>query len=316
MNNKAFAILGATASGKTRLALALAEQFPCEIISLDSALIYQDMNIGTAKPTPAELASVPHHLIDIITPLQAYSAAEFLVDCTRLVAEIHTRGRLPLIVGGTMMYFHALANGLNDLPEANPKLRAQLHAQKAEHGLSFLYNQLAQHDPITAQRLEPTDSQRIERALEVFLLTGKPLSQHFAEQKSAPALDLFTLTLIPENRAQLHAQIAQRFDLMLQNGFLDEMNDLRDKYPDLHENLPSMRCVGYRQAWDYLENRVDYPQFAAQGVAATRQLAKRQLTWLRKLPANLTIDPFACDLAQQVAQSSVAVREFFEVTEF
>lgn len=312
MKNKAFAILGATASGKTRLALAVAEQFPCEIISLDSALIYQDMNIGTAKPTPAEMRDVPHHLIDIITPLQAYSAADFLADCVRLVAEIQARGRLPLIVGGTMMYFHALIHGLNDLPEADAELRTQLHAQKAQYGLSFLYNQLAQHDPATAARLKPNDSQRIERALEVFLLTGKPLSQHFAEQQSAPALDLFTLTLMPNHRAQLHAQIAQRFDVMLKMGFLDEMAFLREKYPDLHDNLPSMRCVGYRQAWDFLENRVDYAQFVAQGVAATRQLAKRQLTWLRKLPADLTLDPFADDVSQQVAQSGAALRAFFQ----
>lgn len=312
MKNKAFAILGATASGKTKLALALSEQFPCEIISLDSALVYQEMNIGTAKPSCDELARIPHHLIDIITPLQTYSAADFLADCTRLVGEIHARGHLPLIVGGTMMYFHALTQGLNHLPQADHTLRMQLHTQKTEHGLSFLYNQLAKHDPITAQRLKPTDSQRIERALEVFLLTGKPLSQHFAEQKSTPSLDLLTLTLIPENRSQLHKQIAQRFDSMIKMGLLDEVKQLQAHYPDLHENLPSMRCVGYRQAWAYLANQINHSQFVEQGIAATRQLAKRQLTWLRKLPADLTIDPFTCDIAQQISQSSVVLRDFFQ----
>ena len=315
LHKKAFAILGATASGKTRLALALAQRFPCEIISLDSALIYQDMNIGTAKPTPEELASVPHHLIDIITPLENYSAAEFLADCTRLVAEIQSRGRLPLIVGGTMMYFHALTHGLNDLPQADSATRQQLQTDKREYGLSHLYNQLQKYDPITAQRLESNDSQRIERALEVFLLTGKPLSQHFAEQKSAPALDLFTLTLIPENRTQLHNQIAQRFDLMLKNGFLDEMKYLREKYPQLHENLPSMRCVGYRQAWDFLENRFNYNELIEKGTIATRQLAKRQLTWLRKLPTDLTLDPFASNVNQQIHFAAQSMREFFRLPE-
>ncbi|SSY80777.1 tRNA dimethylallyltransferase [Alysiella crassa] len=308
---KAFAILGATASGKTRLALALAEQFPCEIISLDSALIYRDMNIGTAKPSRDELAAVPHHLIDIVTPLQSYSAAEFLSDCLRLVDEIAARGKIPLIVGGTMMYFHALTHGLNDLPEANPEIRQKLQQDKAKYGLSFLYKQLQDCDPTTAARLEPADSQRIERALEVFLLTNKPLSQHFAEQKSAPVLDLFTLTLQPENRAQLHTQIAQRFEIMLKNGFLDEMQFLRERYPDLHENLPSMRCVGYRQAWDFLENRVNHQDFVAQGIAATRQLAKRQITWLRKTHSNLILDPFSQTLDEQVKCTSRALQNFF-----
>lgn len=309
---KAFAILGATASGKTRLALTLAEQFPCEIISLDSALIYRDMNIGTAKPSRDELAAVPHHLIDIVTPLQSYSAAEFLSDCLRLVNEITARGKIPLIVGGTMMYFHALTHGLNDLPEASPKIRQQLQQDKAKYGLSFLYKRLQDCDPITAARLEPADSQRIERALEVFLLTNKPLSQHFAEQKHAPVLDLFTLTLLPENRAQLHAQIAQRFEIMLKNGFLDEMQFLREHYPDLHENLPSMRCVGYRQAWDFLENHVSYQDFVDKGIAATRQLAKRQITWLRKTHSDLILDPFSQTLDEQVKTTAPVLQNFFQ----
>lgn len=314
-NQKAFCILGATASGKTRLALALAQRFNCEIISLDSALIYQDMNIGTAKPTTTELASVKHHLIDIISPLHHYSAATFLDDCSRLVADIHARGRLPVIVGGTMMYFHALTHGLNDLPQADLGIRQQLQQDKQQFGLTHLYQQLQQHDPITAARLSATDSQRIERALEVFYLTGQPLSVHFAAQKSAPALDLFVLTLIPHHRASLHQKIEQRFNLMLQHGLIDEVRHLRSKYPDLHEQLPSMRCVGYRQVWDFLEHRISEHELAEQGIIATRQLAKRQLTWLRKLPADLTFDPFECDLPQQVDWAAKAMSAFFRQPE-
>ncbi|MCP1660211.1 tRNA (adenosine(37)-N6)-dimethylallyltransferase MiaA [Neisseria perflava] len=308
MTPKAFAILGPTASGKTGLALRLAEQLPVEIISLDSALVFRDMDIGTAKPTAAERAAVPHHLIDIISPLESYSAAQFVADCVRLAGEIQARGRYPLIVGGTMMYFHALTEGLNDLPEADEAVRARLQADKAAHGLDYLYQQLQQCDPATAGRLKANDSQRIERALEVFLLTGKPLSQHIAEQSShTPPLDLCTLALIPEERALLHAQIGKRFDTMLEQGFLDEMHALRRKYPALNADMTSMRCVGYRQAWDYLEGRDDYAEFVEKGKAATRQLAKRQLTWLRKIPLAHSLDPYAdqdyiqtaCNLAAQ-----------------
>ena len=291
---KAFAILGPTASGKTGLALRLAETLPVEIISLDSALVYRDMDIGTAKPTAAEQAAVPHHLIDIISPLEAYSAAEFVGDCVRLVNDIQARGRYPLIVGGTMMYFHALTAGLNQLPEADTATRAALQSEKAAHGLDYLYALLQQCDPETAARLQPADSQRIERALEVFRLTGKPLSRHFAEQSQfTPPLDLHTVALIPDNRALLHEQIGKRFDTMLEQGFLDEMRMLRDKYPELHADMTSMRCVGYRQAWDYLEGADDYAAFVEKGKASTRQLAKRQLTWLRKLPLADSLDPYA-----------------------
>lgn len=307
---KAFAILGPTASGKTGLALQIARSLPVEIISLDSALVFRDMDIGTAKPTAAERDAVPHHLIDIISPLQSYSAAEFVTDCVRLVNEIHARGRLPLIVGGTMMYYHALTAGLNDLPEADAATRAQLQAQKAQHGLAFLYRLLQQHDPATAARLEANDSQRIERALEVFLLTGKPLSRHFAEQESrAPLLDLATLALIPDNRAHLHAQIGQRFHTMLEQGFIDEMHALRRNYPTLTADMTSMRCVGYRQAWDYLEGETDYDTFVEKGIIATRQLAKRQLTWLRKIPLAHTLDPYAQSDYVQTA-STLAARHF------
>jgi len=229
---KAFAILGPTAGGKTALALKIAEALPVEIISLDSALVYRDMDIGTAKPTAAELEAVPHHLIDIIPPTESYSAAEFVGDCVRLAEEIHARGRLPLIVGGTMMYFHALTEGLNDLPEADAAVRARLQEEKQRYGLAHLYQSLQAIDPETADRLKPNDSQRIERALEVYRLTGKPLSAHFAEKADyTPPLDLCTTALIPENRALLHENIARRFTQMLEQGFIDEMRALRQKYP-------------------------------------------------------------------------------------
>lgn len=301
---QAFAILGPTASGKTGLALKLAERLPVEIISLDSALVYREMNIGTAKPTAAELAAVPHHLIDIISPLESYSAAQFVADCVLLCREIHARGKLPLIVGGTMMYYHALTQGLNDLPEADAAIRAQLQAEKATHGLEALHRRLHEIDPETANRLKAGDSQRIERALEVFMLTGKPLSQHFAEQTAhTPPLDIAALTLIPENRALLHAQIGQRFHNMIAQGFVAEVEALRRDYPQLHPDLPSMRCVGYRQAWDYLEGSLSHDEFIEKGIAATRQLAKRQLTWLRKIPAAHSIDPYgSSDYFQNATQ--------------
>lgn len=300
---KALAVLGPTASGKTGLALQLAERFPVEIVSLDSALVYRGMDIGTAKPSSAERAAVPHHLIDIIPPPESYSAAEFVTDCVRLCGEIEARGRLPLIVGGTMMYFHALTGGLNELPEADTAIRAALQAEKAEHGLAALYRKLQEADPATAARLEPADSQRIERALEVFLLTGKPLSEHFAGQKTAePPLNLHTVALFPEERSRLHQNIALRFRNMLQQGFLDEVKSLQTAYPELTPEMPSVRCVGYRQAWDYLAGKTDYGTFVEKGIAATRQLAKRQLTWLRKTCADTTLDPYReTDMLQSVS---------------
>lgn len=289
----AFAVLGPTACGKTALALQLAEWFPCEIISLDSALIYRDMDIGTAKPTPAERAAVPHHLIDVISPLEQYSAADFVGDCTRLVGEIRQRGRLPLIVGGTMMYYHALTQGLNALPPADAGIRAQLQHIKAQEGLAALYRQLQAADAATACRLDANDSQRIERALEVFLLTGKPLSEHFLQQPQQQApFKLHTLALIPEPRQRLHTDINRRFEAMLEAGFLAEVRSLKARYPQLTLDYPAMRCIGYRQAWAHLDGETDYGQFVFQGQAATRQLAKRQLTWLRKLPADTVLNPY------------------------
>ena len=307
---KAFAVLGPTAGGKTGLALRLAQRFPLEIISLDSALVYRGMDIGTAKPTAEELASVPHHLIDIISPLQSYSAAEFAADCLRLCGEISARGRMPLIVGGTMMYFHALVNGLNDLPQADAGVRALLQAQKAEQGLEGLYRRLCEVDAATAARLKPGDSQRIERALEVFLLTGRPLSDHLAVQTAYRVpLRLHTLVLFPQRRKLLHEAIARRFRLMLEQGFLEEVGRLKAEYPSLTAEHNAMRCVGYRQAWDYLDGACAYDAFVDAGIAATRQLAKRQLTWLRKTEADTLLDPY--DGADVFQTASAALERHF-----
>lgn len=307
---KAFAVLGPTAGGKTGLALRLAQRFPLEVISLDSALVYRGMDIGTAKPTAEELASVPHHLIDIISPLQSYSAAEFAADCLRLCGEISARGRMPLIVGGTMMYFHALVNGLNDLPQADAGVRAQLQAQKAEQGIEGLYRRLCGVDAATAARLKPGDSQRIERALEVFLLTGRPLSDHLAVQTAYRVpLRLHTLVLFPQRRELLHDAIARRFRLMLEQGFLEEVGRLKAEYPSLTAEHNSMRCVGYRQAWDYLDGACAYGAFVDAGIAATRQLAKRQLTWLRKTEADTLLDPY--DGADVFQTASAALEKHF-----
>ena len=307
---KAFAVLGPTAGGKTGLALRLAQRFPLEIISLDSALVYRGMDIGTAKPTAEELASVPHHLIDIISPLQSYSAAEFAADCLRLCGEISARGRMPLIVGGTMMYFHALVNGLNDLPQADAGVRAQLQAQKAEQGVEGLYRRLCGVDAATAARLKPGDSQRIERALEVFLLTGRPLSDHLAVQTAYRVpLRLHTLVLFPQRRELLHEVIARRFRLMLEQGFVEEVGRLKAEYPSLTAEHNSMRCVGYRQAWDYLDGACAYDAFVDAGIASTRQLAKRQLTWLRKTEADTLLDPY--DGADVFQTASAALERHF-----
>ena len=307
---KAFAVLGPTAGGKTGLALRLAQRFPLEVISLDSALVYRGMDIGTAKPTAEELASVPHHLIDIISPLQSYSAAEFAADCLRLCGEISARGRMPLIVGGTMMYFHALVNGLNDLPQADAGVRAQLQAQKAEQGLEGLYRRLCEVDAATAARLKPGDSQRIERALEVFLLTGRPLSDHLAVQTAYRVpLRLHTLVLFPQRRELLHEAIARRFRLMLEQGFIEEVGRLKAEYPSLTAEHNSMRCVGYRQAWDYLDGACAYGAFVDAGIAATRQLAKRQLTWLRKTEADTLLNPY--DGADVFQTASAALERHF-----
>jgi len=291
-------LAGPTASGKTALALALARRWPVEIVSVDSALVYRGMDIGTAKPGAAERAAAPHHLLDIVEPAQSYSAAQFVADARRLIAEIRARGRWPLLVGGTMMYFKALVDGIDAMPAADPAIRAALDAEAAAQGWPALHAQLAQVDPVTAARLAPNDSQRIQRALEVFRASGAPLSAlHLRARREAPPADGALLSLEPASRAWLHARIAQRFDAMLQAGFLDEVRRLRAD-PGLHLDLPSMRCVGYRQAWEALD-AADPPDVAAlreRGIAATRQLAKRQITWLRGMAHRHVVEADAADV--------------------
>ena len=291
-------LAGPTASGKTAAALAIAQEYDCEIISVDSALVYRGMDIGTAKPSAAELAQVPHHLIDIRDPLNAYSAAEFVRDATALIHDIAARGKLPLLVGGTMLYFKALFDGLDDMPTANAAIRTAIEQEAAEKGWAALHAQLAEIDPVTAARLAPADSQRIQRALEVFRVSGLPIS-HFQTKSAENTTKIIAtnaqpvsvagdladfsgnrlISLEPENRAWLHQRIAQRFDSMLQNGFIDEVRRLEAR-GDLHADLPSIRCVGYRQLW----HEPDMAKARELGIIATRQLAKRQITWLRSMP--------------------------------
>jgi tRNA dimethylallyltransferase len=289
-------LLGPTASGKTAAALALAARRPVEIISVDSALVYREMNIGTAKPTAEERAMAPHHLIDIVDPTEAYSAAQFRADTLRLTAEIHARGRLPLLVGGTMLYYKALTQGLNDLPAADADVRATLDADAAREGWPAMHTRLATVDPVTAERLAPNDSQRIQRALEVFMLTGQAMSVLLAaparQDEAAAAWRFVPIALEPSDRSVLHARIEQRFDAMLAGGFVDEVVKLRER-GDLVPEMPSMRCVGYRQVWEYLDGAVDYPTMRDKGIFATRQLCKRQLTWLRSMTERVVVD--CCD---------------------
>jgi tRNA dimethylallyltransferase len=290
--------MGPTASGKTALAVSLVERFPLEIISVDSALVYRGMNIGTAKPDAATLARAPHHLLDIRDPTEAYSAAAFCDDARRLMADIVARGRVPLLVGGTMLYFRALLQGLDDLPRADAALRKQLEAEAALRGWPALHAELAAVDPVTAARLAPNDSQRIGRALEIFRLTGTPMSALLDRAQSELPYRALQLALIPSDRAVLHQRIADRFDAMLAEGLIDELKTLRQTYA-LNANLPAMRAVGYRQAWAYLEGEIELDELRETGIAATRQLAKRQLTWLRSWPDAVVLDCLAEDLEAQ-----------------
>ena len=303
-------LLGPTASGKTAAALAFAAASarPVEIVSVDSALVYREMDIGTAKPDAAERAAAPHHLIDIIDPADSYSAAQFRADALRLVGEIVARGNVPLLVGGTMLYYKALTQGLNDLPPADPSVRATLDADAARDGWPALHARLAAVDPQTAARLAPNDSQRIQRALEIYMLTGQPMSALLAAprvlEQEAP-YDFVPIALEPSDRAVLHARIAARFDAMLAHGFIDEVKRLRAR-GDLDPSLPSMRCVGYRQAWDALNGVFPMNELRDRGIFATRQLAKRQLTWLRGMPDRTVI---ACDAPDAKQQLLLRVRE-------
>jgi len=289
------AVVGPTASGKTGLAIALARRFGGEVISVDSALVYRGMDIGTAKPDLAERAGIPHHLIDVIDPTEAYSAARFRDDTLRLVGEIRGRGHLPIIAGGTMLYFKALREGLDDLPQADPELREQIEADAAARGWPALHADLAKLDPVTAQRLAPNDSQRVGRALEIIRLTGKPMSASLQKAPQPLPFPLLALSLEPSERAMLHQRITVRFDAMLAAGLLDEVRHLRERYK-LHPDLPSMRCVGYRQAWEFLDGSISRPQMRELGIIATRQLAKRQLTWLRGMEGLTRLDCLRDDL--------------------
>ncbi|MFZ4651607.1 MAG: tRNA (adenosine(37)-N6)-dimethylallyltransferase MiaA [Rubrivivax sp.] len=313
MSVRGIVLAGPTACGKSALALglarALAPHRPVEIVSVDSALVYRGLDIGTAKPTPAERAAVPHHLIDLIEPTEAYSAARFVADAQAACAAIRARGALPLLVGGTMLYVKALREGLDEIPASDPQIRAALDARAAAEGWPALHAELARVDPATASRLAPRDAQRIQRALEVFLASGRPLSSFHGRLAGAPdkaeaeAEAWPLVALEPGSRAWLHARIAARFDAMLAGGFLEEVRGLRAR-GDLHPGLPSMRCVGYRQAWEALER--GSPQ-ALQGlreaaIAATRQLAKRQLTWLRGMPTRTVVRCDEAEVAQALLQ--------------
>ena len=273
-------LMGPTASGKTDLAIQLRQQLPVEVISVDSALIYRGMDIGTAKPSKAEQALAPHRLIDICDPSESYSAANFRTDALREMQEISAQGKIPLLVGGTMLYYKALLEGLSPLPSADEQVRSEIEAKAALIGWDGLHQELSKIDPISAQRINPNDSQRINRALEVFYLTGKTLTELTAQKGEALPYDILQFAIAPEQREVLHLRIEQRFHKMIELGFQQEVEKLYRR-PDLNENLPSIRCVGYRQMWEYLRGDYDHDEMVFRGICATRQLAKRQITWLR-----------------------------------
>jgi len=296
-------LMGPTASGKTAVAVELVKHLPVELISVDSALVYRDMNIGTAKPDSATLSIAPHHLLDIIDPTAVYSAAAFRDDALRLMKDITERGKIPLLVGGTMLYFRALRFGLSDLPQADLTIRDKIENEAARSGWPAIHRELSKIDPETAARLKPTDAQRLQRALEIFYISGETMTALIAKQKEYHLpYKLISLALIPSARNQLHDRIATRFSDMLKLGLLDELRALKTKYL-LRSSMASMRCVGYRQAWQYLESEIDNDALLEQGIAATRQLAKRQLTWLRSMTDNSVFDCLASDLSHQVISS-------------
>ncbi|WP_026376689.1 tRNA (adenosine(37)-N6)-dimethylallyltransferase MiaA [Aestuariibacter salexigens] len=292
-------LMGPTASGKTDLAMKLVEALPCDIVSVDSALIYKGMDIGTAKPDAEELRRAPHRLIDILDPAESYSVADFQRDALQHMQEISQAGRIPLLVGGTMMYFKALVEGLSTLPKSDPDIRRQLDAEWKANGLQALHQQLADVDPQAAQRIHQNDPQRILRALEVYRVSGKPISEWQQQNSGAAPYTFHQFALAPQDRAVLHERIALRFDQMLENGLIEEVQRLRAR-GDLHLDLPSMRSVGYRQVWQYLDGELDYAEMRERGIIATRQLAKRQLTWLRGWPSLNWIDTFDVDQLTKV----------------
>jgi tRNA dimethylallyltransferase len=303
---RAVLLLGPTACGKSQLALRLARAIALEIVSVDSALVYRGLDIGAAKPTAEERAEVAHHLIDIRDPAQPYSAAEFARDATALIGEIAARGKLPLLAGGTMLYAKALRDGLSALPSADAAVRARIDAEAKALGWPAMHARLAQIDPVTAARLPPNDSQRIQRALEVFELTGVPLSQLQGTAQAAQ-VSLTTIALLPADRAELHRRIEQRFDAMLAAGFLDEVRALMAR-GDLDPALPALRSVGYRQAWEHLQGKTDFAAFRHAAIAATRRLAKRQITWLRSMRDARVLDPFAPGIFERVLAAVTAAQ--------
>ena len=303
----AILVMGPTASGKTAAAMALADRFPVELISVDSAQVFVDMNIGTAKPDAATLQRYPHHLIDLISPEENYSAARFRSDALAAMAKITAAGKIPLLVGGTILYFRALLEGLSDLPQADTELRARLDAEAAEKGWPAMHARLATLDTVTAARLHPTDSQRIQRALEICLLTGQAMSSQLsADTQQRPPFRFLSLGLLPSDRAVLHQRIERRFDEMLLGGLDEELQALRQKY-QLNPGLPSMRCVGYRQMWECQEGLYRKPEMRQRGIAATRQLAKRQITWLGNgFPADENFDCLSPALTGQISERVAA----------
>jgi len=289
--------MGPTASGKTPLALELAKRLPVEIVSVDSAQVYRGMDVGTAKPSRAERAAVPHHLVDIIDPTETYSAARFRSDALRLMSEITGRGKVPLLVGGTMLYFKALREGLSELPDADEEVRAEIDTEAAELGWPAMHARLAEVDPETAARLKPADAQRIQRALEIHRVSGEPMSRLLGRKKdSALPFRLVEMALVPSDRGKLHRRIETRFDTMMERGLVEELRALRVAHR-LRPDLPSMRCVGYRQAWQHIEGEINRDELRNRGIFATRQLAKRQLTWLRTAGDSQTFDCLAPDIA-------------------
>jgi tRNA dimethylallyltransferase len=294
-------LMGPTGSGKSALAHALAERFRVEIVSVDSAQVYRGMDIGTAKPDAATRARIPHHLVDILDPTEAYSAAQFRAGAIEAIDAIRSRGAVPLLVGGTMLYFKALREGLSALPAADAAVRAHLDARAAAEGWPALHAELARVDAVIAARLKPTDAQRIQRALEVYAISGRPLSAlQGARETDGSIGPMIAVALLPEDRAALHRAIADRFDAMIDAGLVAELKALRNRH-SLSPEMPSMRCVGYRQAWEFLDGRIDAQEFRARGIAATRQLAKRQFTWLRATPC-AAFEPSAPDLEDRVAR--------------
>ncbi|MBK9616513.1 MAG: tRNA (adenosine(37)-N6)-dimethylallyltransferase MiaA [Uliginosibacterium sp.] len=307
---RAVFIMGPTASGKTQLALSLARHLPIEVISVDSALVYRDMDIGTAKPSREELASCPHHLVDIISPEEAYSAARFCSEARTLIDEISQRGRIPVLVGGTMLYFKALRDGLSELPQADPDVREAIEHQARRDGWPALHAALATLDPDAAAHLNPNDSQRIQRALEIVRLSGRPLAENYAQRSdTATAGDYLSFALTPADRSTLHTRIAERLDLMLSKGLQDELIALKKSYR-LDPDMTSMRCVGYRQMWEYLDGNTRFEEMRFKAIAATRQLAKRQITWLRQFtknwPCMAAVDPQAGNPLPQLLRATEA----------